>query len=336
MVNFGIVGIGFMGVTHYKAIQKIRGARVGAIVSRDVQKRKGDWRNIEGNFGGGGGKHDLGKVRAYKGLDEMLEDPDIDVVDICLPTSMHVETARRALQAGKHVFLEKPIALTLSDANKLVSESKRYRRFLMVAHVLRFFPEFSLIKKLVKSKEYGSIKAAHFKRIISRPSWSGVDDLNRTGGPAIDLHIHDTDFIQFIFGIPDSVVSQGTLGKGKLVEYIHTLYKYSKNISVSAEGGWIGQPGCPFEHGYDIYFEGATLKFNSSSGQSPQLLTSDGRIKKPKLSQVDGFVGELKEVTEAISKNRNSKDLNAISARNSLDICLKEIRSVYQCRRVSI
>ena len=55
MVNFGIVGIGFMGVTHYKAIQKIRGARVGAIVSRDVQKRKGDWRNIEGNFGGGGG-----------------------------------------------------------------------------------------------------------------------------------------------------------------------------------------------------------------------------------------------------------------------------------------
>ena len=89
-------------------------------------------------------------------------------------------------------------------------------------------------------------------------------------------------------------------------------------------------------HGYDIYFEGATLKFNSSSGQSPQLLTSDGRIKKPKLSQVDGFVGELKEVTEAISKNRNSKDLNAISARNSLDICLKEIRSVYQCRRVSI
>ena len=141
MVNFGIVGIGFMGVTHYKAIQKIRGARVGAIVSRDVQKRKGDWTNIEGNFGGGGGKHDLGKVRAYKGLDELLEDPEIDVVDICLPTSMHVETARRALQAGKHVFLEKPIALTLSDANKLVSESKRYRRFLMVAHVLRFFPK---------------------------------------------------------------------------------------------------------------------------------------------------------------------------------------------------
>jgi predicted dehydrogenase len=336
MINFGIVGIGFMGVTHYKAIQKVRGAKVGAIVSRDAKKLQGDWRNIQGNFGGSGGTHDLSKVRAYKQLDKLLDDPNIDVVDICLPTPMHVETSLRALQSGKHVFLEKPISLTIADANKLVSAAKRYGKSLMVAHVLRYFPEFRLLKQLVDLEEYGRVRAAHFKRIISKPSWWDPNELDRTGGPAIDLHIHDTDFLQFVFGMPDSVVSQGTLGKRKVIEYIHTLYKFPKNISISAEGGWLAQSGCPFEHGYDVYFEDATLKFNSLSGQSPQLLTNDGKVRKPRLSRTDGFVGELQEVTDAIRENRKSIDLDATSARNSLDICLKEIRSVHQSRRILI
>ena len=91
MVNVGIVGIGFMGVTHFKAMDKVKGGKVAAIVSRDEAKRKGDWRSIQGNFGGGGGVQDLAKVKAYRELDELLDDPNIDLVDICLPTSMHVE-----------------------------------------------------------------------------------------------------------------------------------------------------------------------------------------------------------------------------------------------------
>ncbi len=336
MVNIGIVGIGFMGVTHFKAIAKVRGGKVAAIVSRDDKKRSGDWRSIQGNFGGGGGVQDLAKVQGYRDLDELLADPKIDLVDICLPTSMHVETTLRALAAGKHVFLEKPIALSLKDADLLIAAAKKHKRHFMVAHVLRYFPEFSLGKNLVASGEYGKVLAAHFKRIIARPAWWDAKDLQRTGGPAIDLHIHDTDFVQYLFGMPKSVVSQAYIGKGGTVEYIHTHYKYPGKMAISAEGGWLSQQGCPFEHGYDIYFEDAVLKFNSSWGQPPQLLTKDGKVRKPSLPGKDGFVGELQEAVDALKSDKASRVLGGQSARNSLKLCLREIEAAKTGKRVVV
>lgn len=103
MVHIGIVGIGFMGMTHYKAMAQVKGGQVAALVSRDPKKRAGDWRDIQGNFGDSGGVQDLSGVRCYETLDELLADGEIDLVDICLPTTLHVETSIRALAAGKHV-----------------------------------------------------------------------------------------------------------------------------------------------------------------------------------------------------------------------------------------
>ena len=234
------------------------------------------------------------------------------------------------------MFLEKPIAVNLRDADKIIAAAKKYRRQFMVAHVLRYFPEFRLIKKLVASKEYGKVLAAHFKRIISRPSWWDPRDLKRTGGPAIDLHIHDTDFVQFLFGMPKAVSSQGYVGRGGTVEYINTHYQYSGKMAISAEGGWLAQQGCPFEHGYDIYFEEATLKFNSSSGKPPQLLTADSKVRKPKLPGKDGFVGELQEAVDSIKAGKVSTELGGGSARNSLLLCLKEIESVKKGKKIAM
>src|ERR1700726_183545 len=109
MVRIGIVGVGFMGMIHYLAARKLKGARVTAICSRDAKKRAGDWRGIRGNFGPPGAKVDLSKIKAYEDLDEMLDDPDIDLIDICNPTHLHPLTAVRALRAGKHVLVEKAI-----------------------------------------------------------------------------------------------------------------------------------------------------------------------------------------------------------------------------------
>ena len=215
MVNIGIVGIGFMGMTHYKAMAQVQGGQVAAIVSRDPKKRAGDWNDIQGNFGDSGGMQDLSGIRCYETLDELLADGEIDLVDICLPTNMHVETSVRALAAGKHVLLEKPIALALDDADRIVAVAEEHQRQFMVAHVLRYFPEFRLIKQLVANAEHGPVLAAHFKRIISRPAWWAPEDLERTGGPAIDLHIHDADFVQFLFGMPTAVSAQGYIGRAR-------------------------------------------------------------------------------------------------------------------------
>ena len=337
MVNIGIVGVGFMGVTHFKAVDKVKGGKVTAICTRDAKKLRGDWRKVQGNFGGSGGVQDLKGVAAYGDINELLANPKVDLVDICLPTNMHVEWTLKALAAGKHVFLEKPIALTVKDADKLIAAAKRHKRRFMVAHVLRYFPEFALIKRIVDSKECGPVLAAHFKRIISRPAWWAPKDLQRTGGPAIDLHIHDADFVQYLFGLPKAVSSGGYVGRGGTVEYINTHYHYGgKSKAISAEGGWLAQSGCPFEHGYDVYFEEGTLKYNSSWGQPPVLLTKDGNTRKPKLPGKDAFVGELQEAVDSVRGGKDSKILGGQSARNSLMICLKEIQAVKSGRRVNL
>src|SRR5262245_9084451 len=115
MVRIGLVGIGFMGMIHYLAAGRLRGARVAAVCSRDRKKLAGDWRGIRGNLGPAGTQMDLGAVKRYERLDELLADPDLDLVDITTPTHLHAEMTRAALRAGKHVLVEKAIALRPED-----------------------------------------------------------------------------------------------------------------------------------------------------------------------------------------------------------------------------
>src|SRR5437868_703207 len=120
MVRIGIVGVGFMGMIHYLAARKLRGARVTAICSRDPKKLAGDWRSIQGNFGPRGEQMDLSAVKKYDRLEALLADPDIDLVDVCNPTNLHPATTIQAVLAGKHVLVEKAIALDGQEADAML------------------------------------------------------------------------------------------------------------------------------------------------------------------------------------------------------------------------
>src|SRR5580692_6535492 len=212
MIGIGIVGVGFMGMIHYLAARRLHGASVVAVCSRDPQKLAGDWRSIQGNFGPRGEVMDLSAVKKYERLDALLADPDIELVDVCNPTHLHPETAIRALEGGKHVLVEKAIALEPRDADAMLQAAAKARRLLMVAHVLPFFPEFAYAAEAIRSGRYGRVLGAHFKRVISRPDWSAeIGDASKTGGPAVDLHIHDTHFIGLVCGVPKRVFSVGVL-----------------------------------------------------------------------------------------------------------------------------
>src|SRR5947207_15744953 len=99
MVKVGIAGIGFMGVTHYKGYASVPEARVVAIFTRDAAKLAGDWRNVRGNFGDAGGMQDLSGIRRYSELEALLSDPEIDLLDVCLPSYLHRDVAVRAMVA---------------------------------------------------------------------------------------------------------------------------------------------------------------------------------------------------------------------------------------------
>jgi predicted dehydrogenase len=332
MVRIGIVGIGFMGMIHYLAARRLKGARVTAICSRDERKLAGEWRGIRGNFGPVGEQMDLGKIKRYQALDALLDDPEIDLVDICTPTDQHFPIAISALKAGKHVLVEKPIALETRQADAMVQAAANAKKMLMVAHVLPFFPEFAYAAQMVRSKKYGRIQAAHFKRIIARPDWSAdIADASKTGGPAIDLHIHDTHFIGLVCGVPPKVFATGVEEKGA-VQYLTTQYLYGpQGPATSCASGALTQPGRPFVHGYEIYFDKATLIYES--GTLPlTLLTAGGKSIRPKLGtsadETSAFTAELQVAVDGIRNGKEPELLSGKLARDALVLCHKECQSV--------
>jgi predicted dehydrogenase len=340
MIRIGIVGIGFMGMIHYLAARKLQGAKVTALCSRDEKKLAGDWRSIQGNFGPRGEMMDLSGLKKYRTLEEMLADPDIDLVDVCNPTHLHPDTAIKALQAGKHVLVEKAIALDTKDADAMVAAARRAGKLLMVAHVLPFFPEFAFAARTIRSGEYGKLLGAHFKRVISRPDWSAdIGDASKTGGPAVDLHIHDTHFIGLVCGVPGQVFATGVI-EGDAVAYLTTSYLYGPGgPAVTCSSGAIAQKGRPFVHGYEIYLEKATLTYES--GTCPlTVLTADGKAEQPRLpgggEDTAAFTLELQAAVDGVKSGHEPDLLSGKLARDALVLCHRECESVRTGRAVAV
>lgn len=339
MIRIGIAGIGFMGVTHYKAAKQVKGARVTALFTRDPSKLAGDWRRVKGNFGDSGGVQDLSRLKRYDQLSPLITDPDIDLIDICLPTYLHCEVALKALKAGKHVLVEKPIALSLKDAALMVRAAERAKRHLMVAQVLRFFPEFAILKHALEGGKFGKLLGAHFKRIISKPNWSRDNwfaDMSKTGGAVVDLHIHDTDFILYLLGKPDRLFSAGLQVQGH-VQYLTTHYLYdNQNLSVTSESGCVAQAGLAFKHGYEVFFERASFLYDSLYERPVLQLTSNGKRTTPKLKPRDAFVSEIQHAVDCIRRDLPSPIIPAESAAEALRLCLLEAESVRKGRILKV
>lgn len=348
MVRIGIIGIGFMGMTHFEGARKLKGAKVTAISTRDPKKLAGDWSSIQGNFGPRGGQVDLSKIKKYADYHELLADPEIDLVDICLPTDQHEQVALDSLAAGKHTLVEKSIALDVQAAGRMVAAAKKAGKLLMVAHVLPFFPEFKFAAECIQSGRYGKLRAAHFRRVISKPDWSkDMADIQKTGGPGVDLHIHDNHFIGLACGVPEFVHSRGILEQG-FAQYLTTQYIYpDPEVTVSCISGGIAAPGLAFAHGYEIYLEKATLlyDFNTLDGQPVlnrplTLLTANGKMKIPELKGgtewCSAFTDELQTAVNGVRTGQEPALLSGALARDALKMCYLEARSIVTGKRVAV
>ncbi len=333
MLRIGLIGIGFMGRIHFLASLKLANAKVAAVCSRDPAKLKGDWTQTRGNFGPEPGHVDLSGVKTYSSIDAMLADPEIDMIDICTPTDQHPGIAIAALKAGKHVLVEKAIALSTQEADEMLAAAREAKKLLMVAHVLPFFPEFAYAVEAIRGGEYGKLLGAHFKRVISKPDWSAdIGDASKTGGPAVDLHIHDTHLIGLLSGVPNAVFSTGVVDVNGAVNYLTTNYIYGPGgPSVTCSSGAVAMAGRPFVHGYEIYLERGTLVYDSG-GPSLTLFTTDGKFRQPQLpgggDPIAAFTKEIQTAVDAVASGKESDLLSGLLARNALVLCHKECESV--------
>ncbi len=339
MIRVGLVGIGFMGWIHYLAYQKVKGVKLAAVATRDSKKLAGDWRGIKGNFGPPAGQVDLSKVAKYQTIDELLKDDSIDLVDLCLPPHLHVSATLAALKAGKHVFVEKPMALTAADCQKMVQAAQKAKRHIYVGHVLPLLPEYAAARKIIQSGKYGKVLGGHFRRVISDPLW--IKDFynpETVGGPLVDLHVHDAHFIRLVFGMPTAVTSQGRM-RGEVAEYCSTQFQFAdKSLAVSSTSGVINQQGRPFTHGFEIHLEKATLAFEfavMADGKNLAtplyILDAKGGVTYPAMPAGDpmlaAFEAEIQEVARCLKNDSASTLLGGDLARDAIVLCHKQQQS---------
>ena len=354
MIKVGIAGIGFMGWIHYLAYQKTAGIEISAICARNQDKLAGDWTSIKGNFGPPGEQVDVNSWNCHSDFDSLLADDSVDLVDICLPPDMHTDAAITALQAGKHVLIEKPMALTIDQCDEIVAAAATAGRQVFVAHVLPFFPEYAFLREATSSGKYGKLLGGHFNRVISDPTWlDHFWDAEKMGGPLIDLHVHDAHLIRVLFGMPQRLECRARM-RGDVVEYGVTNFEFAdRDLVVTATSGVIGQQGRPFMHSYEAHFEQATLQFGFSSlAVEPEMkckensevsplkvFDNEGNVQRPNVGDgnpVLSFQLEMAEVVRSIESDTSSTLLGGSLARDAIGLCHRQTESAIARKSVEV
>ena len=281
-----------MGAQHLEALTRLSGVEVAAVAARDPRARSGDLRHIGGNLKREGMVHDFSNVRQYETWRELIEDLAVDAVDLCLPTDMHAEVSLAALAAGKHVLCEKPMALRAEDCDAMLATAHRHRRVLLIGHVLRFWPEYTILADFVEEHGRDRVTAAVFRRHCEVPGWSRwLNDEARSGGALVDLLIHDLDQALLLLGVPARASAQA-MGP---VDTARIALEYDSGLNVHIEGGWFPPP-LPFAMTFDVTAGGQQLRFDSDG-----LHRNDRAVTVPK---ADAYTAELAYFAECCRENR--------------------------------
>lgn len=340
MTKVAIVGFSFMGTTHAQAYQAVAGVDLVAVVARDRARATANLKR-------------LGLERpVYSSLGELLVSEKVDVIDICTPTDLHATFALEAIAAGKHIFCEKPLTLDLNDAEKICATAERHGVLAQVGHCIRFWPEYQALEKLIQSRSAGRLLSLNLERRGARPSSGAENWLNdpvRSGSAAMDLHIHDTDFILSLFGMPKAVTSVGTRDDYGWSQ-IHTIYHYG-DVVVTADGGWNTPEKWDFKMAFQAVFERAVLEYDCR--RNPTLnITRKGEAAMPysheastcgqsvsglgNISSLGGYYNELAYFIECVKSMRQPEIATLAQARDAVRLVWSEIASAVEGRTISL
>jgi len=326
-----------MGRMHYRCWQAQAGAQVVAVCDADPQAF-GEAARHRGNIAGAEGEVDLAGVSVYHDFAEMLRSETLDAVSITLPTYLHAACTIEALASGRHVLCEKPMALHLDEATQMIEAARASGKILQIGHCIRFWPEYAQAKAIVESGKYGAVMAATFQRLAAtaaRRTQTWFADESRSGGMTLDLHIHDTDFVHYLFGPPQAVNSFGAVNGGGGLAHVVTHYEYDDKL-VAAEGGWAMMPSFGFEMRFHVALERATLAFDSRRKPSLQVCPAEGEAQWLDCGAGDGYTREIEHFTKRILGQPVPPVVTLDEAWNSLRIALAERESARTGQRIAI
>ena len=339
MLKVGILGLGMMGSFHAKRYLDMPGAELVAVADTTPARLEAK-EAVAGNIANEGKEVDLSTLARYDDASALIVGAGVDVVDICLPTFLHAQYAVEALEAGHHVICEKPMAITVQEAGRMIDAAQQADRKLMIAQCIRFWPEYRYLRQCARDETFGKLLSLNMFRMGGRPIWSWENwflDPARSGGPIWDLHVHDVDFVNYMLGMPDRVqcVGQKTAATGAY-DVVHTLYTYQDGPQVHIHAGWsVGQ--IPFMAGFDAWFEQAVLRFDGRNDPPLQIFDDPQEVKgRPaEVEQGDAYYNEIAYFLECVRTGSPTDECPPQSARDSLRLVDLEIQAIESGQAVS-
>ena len=338
MLRIGIVGWGFMGKMHFRCYKSDTNVEVTAICDADAKQLQNS-SGVSGNISGAEDDLDLSNIALYSDLSKMLAEEKLDALSIASPTFLHASQTIEALNAGVHVFCEKPMALNSSDCREMAEVAKQSGKTLQIGHCIRFWPEYVQAKEIIDSQKYGKVSAATFQRLSLTPTWSWDNcflDGKRSGGAMLDLHIHDTDYVQYVFGMPKEVFSRGVIGPSGEFDHTVTQYFYGNDCVITAEGGWIMAPGFGFEMSFKIMLEKVTLVYSSAQEPTFRIFPIDGETIIPEIPTGDGYSFEIQHFVDTLSGKAVPSIITPEQSGDSVKIIEAEKESIRNNDKISL
>ncbi|MEK5031977.1 Gfo/Idh/MocA family oxidoreductase [Paenibacillus sp. FSL R7-0302] len=254
-MNIGILGTGF-GAYHASLLKQME------FVNRIVVFGRNEDKLLKL-------KEELG-VEITMNAEDILSDPSIDVVDICLPSALHKTYAVEAMRRGKHVFCETPVVLEPEEGRELLDAEQRYGRRILVNQFIKFDYAYEYLEQSARESTYGQLLHVSFRRETA-PVWGDLG----LSAIAANLMIHDLDAIAWLLDtpVPSSVCgTSGGVDGQALVHATFTNAGVSAHITVSSQM----PEAYPFTVGYEAYFERGKLVFhetNAANGEVEARLT---------------------------------------------------------------
>lgn len=324
-MKVGIVGVGIMGTTHAAGW-----SQTGAEIAGFAAETNEEAQDLAQQYG----------VAVYDGLASML--PNVDVVDICTPTHLHHAMVLQAVEAGKHVICEKPLALSVDEAREMVAAARAARVRLLVAHVVRFFPEYALARKIVYEGRIGRPGVVRLSRGSYRPkkpvgNW--FLDESKSGGIMMDLMIHDYDYARWVAGEVESVFAKRVSSDS--VDYGLAILRHRSGALSHVAGAW-AYPPPTFRTALEIAGDEGLVEFDSDSTAPIQnLILRSGQQDAPDVALPASPVSEspyttqIKEFYRALTDGTPAR-VNALDGLAAVQIAAAAIQSVRSGKAVQL
>ena len=335
MLKFAIIGFGGLGQLHFNRYPKVKELAcedIELVALCDVEEKFD--KAVATNIAGSGEKQDTSNLRTYLSVDELLDNEELDFVITALPTYIHAEIANKVMNREINVFSEKPMALTYAQGVSMIETANKNNVKLMIGQCMRYDTQYKRFKELYDADTYGKLVRVHFNRISQAATWGWQNwfmDESKSGGAALDLHVHDVDFVNYMFGTPLSVTSFASHNKSKFASIV-TRYEYD-DILVTSTGDWGNPAGTPFRETFFAQFEDATLEIVDGK---LMCYPDEGEVYEIECEPHDGYIYEIVDFVDCIVNNKKSEINPPESSLESIRIALAEKESAKTAKTVML